>query len=50
MSGTLRAKFAVKLDAVDTMDVLAPIDWNKVNARREELKGISLDYIKRALN
>lgn len=40
----------VKLDAVDTMDVLAPIDWNKVNARREELKGISLDYIKRALN
>ena len=40
----------VLLDAIDQIDVFAPIDWNKVNARREELKGISLDYIKCALN
>lgn len=39
----------VKPDAFDTIDVFAPIDWNTVNARREELKSMSLNYLKNSL-
>lgn len=37
-------------DVFDKIEIFAPIDWNKVNARREELKIMSLDYLKNSLN
>ena len=33
-------------DKIDTLDFDVPIDWNAVNARREELKQKSLSFIK----
>ena len=36
-------------DKLDTLDIDAPIDWNSVNARREELKQKSLTFLKENL-
>lgn len=37
-------------DVFDKIEIFAPIDWKQVNARREELKTMSLDYLKNSLN